>query len=145
MDILNSNITNYVLNQYLDYFEDILKLKQLYKNINSNFKSRLEIKKYKDKLHNKITSIYVDKMLYKKKEFYLNRKKKSIERFYRGIYHGYQLYWYKNGQLEYENNFKYGKRSGYQYHYNMSGDLRNKEFWNKDGERRIITLEYIDI
>jgi hypothetical protein len=44
MDILNNNIIEYVLNEYLDYDEDILKLKQLF-NFNFNIKKHLYIEK----------------------------------------------------------------------------------------------------
>jgi hypothetical protein len=45
LHLLSNNILKYVLNQYLDYKEDIIKLKQLY-NIKFSIKVHITYKKY---------------------------------------------------------------------------------------------------
>jgi hypothetical protein len=94
--ILNRNIIEYVLNLYLDYEEDIIKVKLLYnKTVGEfNIKPHLKQKKFYGSNGNlKMLNIYLDYNLIKKYEWYGNKEQFIIENYKNNKLHGIQKYW----------------------------------------------------
>jgi antitoxin component YwqK of YwqJK toxin-antitoxin module len=112
--ILNKNIIEYVLNLYLDYFADILKLKRLY-----NFKFDIEKHLFINNKHKNTKYIYIDNKSWKDQNFN-NQNQIQGETIF--IYnhiknkfsynHFVYKEWYKNGVLRIQCRIKDGKKYG---------------------------------
>jgi antitoxin component YwqK of YwqJK toxin-antitoxin module len=110
LNILNNNIIEYVLNEYLDYNTDIMKLKQLY-NYKFNIKNHIacDIIYYFDsnyKFSNNIYSklIYLDKNIIRDRKYFDLKIKKlrSNIPLKNDEIHGTYKEWYENGIKKYE-------------------------------------------
>jgi antitoxin component YwqK of YwqJK toxin-antitoxin module len=143
MDILHKNLIEYILNPYLDYKEDILKLKQLYeykfdigqhleyrkhpliKNISFTYLDNRKIKQISlDKNRNKNGEyVYVNDFCYLKRFYYDNGQKSSESNLKNKLQHGKQITWYSNGQMWYECNYKNGQLHGIYKEWSENGKL----------------------
>jgi antitoxin component YwqK of YwqJK toxin-antitoxin module len=127
MDILNNNIIEYILNLYLDYVDDVQKLKQLY-NFKFNIKSHLThyISFYGGKKKIKNKSLYLDNKPIKIKKYFYNGNKSSLWKCTNLNDNSIFECWYKNGKNSYVANMQKGKYHGFFEEWNMMGYYRRK-------------------
>lgn len=104
LQLLNTNIIEYVLNLYLNYEYDIHNLKQLY-NYKFNIKSHLKIEIYYDSGY-KMKYTFIDNIISR------------------------NITWHQNGQLSFKQSYKNGKiDDGDVLHFSSSGILLFKDIW----------------
>jgi antitoxin component YwqK of YwqJK toxin-antitoxin module len=122
MNILNNNILQYILNQYLDWEEDISKLHQIF-----NFKFHIKIHIIYDKVLHFTKKmgyrIYLDNKIIKFKLYFLNGNPDIEENYKNGKLHGIQKEWYKNGKLMKEQSYICETQKGIQKYYKTNGTL----------------------
>jgi antitoxin component YwqK of YwqJK toxin-antitoxin module len=128
LQILSTNIIEYVLNLYLNYEEDIIKLKKLYEY---KFNIKPHIKRNKSMIVG-INYIQVDYSLIYKYDYYDNGNRKEQRKYKNSLaanlkivkqQYGCQRNWYKNGLLKAE----YYKSN------NHRGGTGICKKWNRDG------------
>jgi antitoxin component YwqK of YwqJK toxin-antitoxin module len=138
MDILNNNIKQYILNQYLNYKTDIKKLHLLY-DFKFNIDTHLS---YGD-------DIFIDEEneIIKEKDVFIDSEKLIEYGFYDNgqlnFFHNFkkERNWYKTGELKWEANLKDEKYDGIFREWYKNG---NEEYTGKwiNGEREGIHIFY---
>jgi hypothetical protein len=124
LSILNNNIIEYILNPYLDYLNDIVNLKKLYKynfnmkpHITSNYHHLLlDLKLIRD------YGYYDDNQLSYKR----NLRKNEYNRL---VLHGISIFWWPNRKIKRKDYFIYGKlykRQLYNINENLIEDVTYK-------------------
>jgi hypothetical protein len=86
LNIINNNVIEYVLNLYLDYEEDIIKLKQLY-NFRFNIKKHF-IYKNDYSWGNYCKMLYLNNDLIKTKSYYSNGNIETLRNYKNNHLHG---------------------------------------------------------
>jgi antitoxin component YwqK of YwqJK toxin-antitoxin module len=106
---LNNNIIEYILNSYLSYKEDILKIKKLYSQFRFKLKAHLSFKKaYQFNKEISYIIFYLDNSAIKQINY--NKNKKVIEyNFKNKKRHGIQKYFGRNGKIRYINCYYNGE------------------------------------
>jgi antitoxin component YwqK of YwqJK toxin-antitoxin module len=139
MDILNSNINNYILNYYLLY-NYIIKLKELYE-IKFDIKPHIKIKNIYEYLCYNTKHILIDSKTYQIRYYTLDNKLRRIENYKNNKYNGISKEWYSKDKINFIQNWKYGKRHGIFIKFKEDGNLVhifNYLYDKKDG----VQLEY---
>jgi antitoxin component YwqK of YwqJK toxin-antitoxin module len=138
MDILNNNIIEYVLNQYLDYDKDIIKLKKLYEN---KFSIKPHIRKdikYYNFPHNSKQKEWLhvytndNHKLYLAREYYSNGQiRKNIKYNLNNLHLRNEKSYYMNGdkisEINFKDDLKHGKCKFY-----FNGKLNTVEYYTND-------------
>jgi antitoxin component YwqK of YwqJK toxin-antitoxin module len=106
LSLLNNNIIEYVLNLYLDYQEDITKIKQLYKYKFNFFKHFGILKEYHNNGKLKRFLAYLDNKKIKYKEWYINGIKLLERNFKNEKFNGLIKVWDIDNNLIIENLYK---------------------------------------
>jgi antitoxin component YwqK of YwqJK toxin-antitoxin module len=106
---LNNNIIDYILNPYLLYYTDVIKLKQLYL-FKFSLKGHLKFKTINKKYPNSKTKIiYFEGIKYKKENFYENGQIECRKHYLNGKLHGPVIYYDQYGISIYEDEYENGK------------------------------------
>jgi antitoxin component YwqK of YwqJK toxin-antitoxin module len=105
LNILNNNIIEYVLNGYLNYEEDIIKLKKLYESLQYKFNIKAHLIKIPLQLITNFRTIIIDDSLVYRYEYWpyknaKDRKIKHLNKYKNSQQYGRQKEWYKNGILK---------------------------------------------
>jgi antitoxin component YwqK of YwqJK toxin-antitoxin module len=168
MDILNNNILQFILNSYLDYEEDILKIQQVYPSLQYNFSLKSHLKTTIS-FSQTIKTIYLDKKKKREivyfdendffgkklhsmnnynsnnqlhgKQYFNNGQGYNIFNYKNGKHEGIQAQYYINGNLEYRLNYKNGKKEGEQKGWYESGKI-NYEHYYIDGLKHGTQVQY---
>jgi antitoxin component YwqK of YwqJK toxin-antitoxin module len=124
LPILNNNIIEYVLNEYLDYEEDISKLKQLFL-YKFNIKKHLSYKiiLLYELIITKSKYVYLNDRLLKIINYYDNRQKHSICNYKNERKNGIYKTWNKNGKLSHTSVYKNGEKHGRFNYYNSNEEI----------------------
>jgi antitoxin component YwqK of YwqJK toxin-antitoxin module len=110
LDILNTNIIEYILNLYLSYEEDIIKLRKLYDSLQYEFSIKIHMIYKNINLEQKI---FIDHKYRKYIKFYSDRKTKCVERYFTNIgMNGLETLYYPNGQKQIQTYCENGKYLG---------------------------------
>jgi antitoxin component YwqK of YwqJK toxin-antitoxin module len=146
MDILNTNIIRYILNPYLDYQEDILKLKQLYPSLQNNFPIKPHIKFTTHQISYIYKNTYLDNKKIRKRSYYIqnyftNRQIHSINNYKNNKLHGRTEQYYFNGQKELEFNYTMDKKEGIQKKWEYNGDPKYEHYY-KNGYKDDIQKDW---
>jgi antitoxin component YwqK of YwqJK toxin-antitoxin module len=164
LNLLHNNLIEYILNLYLDYEKDILKLKQLFPQYKFSIKPHLAYTKIFDKYGNGIKCLLDNKNKkliftykngerkidnykgnkFKRKILFNNGKLDTEIDFKNDFFHGKRKQWYQNGTLWYEENYKNGEREGYRVEYDQRGILIYDENYKNDLLHGIQLMYYDD-
>lgn len=123
-DYLSEDLLQYVLNPYLDWEDDVPKLKILY-NIDFIIKIHLIIDEFTINMEKgicKLKQTFLDGKFIKYERWWENGNKNFEQNYKNEKLDGKQYYYYENGNAESEQNYKNGKEEGEQYIYNQNGD-----------------------
>ena len=135
LNLLHSNIVEYILNPYLNYSNDISKLKRLFDH-KFNIKPHLSYNIYNYK-----RSTYVDEIKIKMEERYSHKQLKLKYNYKNGNLDGIQEEWYENGQPRCKLNYKDGKLNGTQIKYNENGQIKHKNDFFENRLTRLCDYE----
>jgi antitoxin component YwqK of YwqJK toxin-antitoxin module len=123
LHLLSNNIIEYVLNAYLDYEEDIEKIKQLYEykfNIRKHIYIGIDL--YPNN-NIKRSNIWLDDYGIKDKWYYPDGKLYYLSNTRHGQIHGIQKTWNEEGTLIKEETYDYGRLEGIRKEWYNNGNL----------------------
>jgi antitoxin component YwqK of YwqJK toxin-antitoxin module len=141
---LYKDILQYVFNLYIDYENDSVKLENIV-NTSTQYIFKFDINPhifFQDEIvlleaSNNIDSdeilivnTYIDNNIVKKNEYWDNSIKKSEINYKQGSYHGKNIEWFKNGNIEFDGNYENGFKHGIQIRYNSKGVVILSENYN---------------
>jgi antitoxin component YwqK of YwqJK toxin-antitoxin module len=135
MNLLNNNIIEYVLNEYLDYEEDISKLKQLFL-YKFNIRKHLSYNFYRTDCYTILDSKGIRRTDYNK------GNKICVIHYKNGQYHGNLKKWYPDGKLLFDWNYKNNKMHGIQFDYHKNGKISHRYNVENDIEEGYHTEYY---
>jgi antitoxin component YwqK of YwqJK toxin-antitoxin module len=155
--ILNTNILKFILNGYLDYNDDIIKLKKLIsenvhiyfdikshiicENIRINDNNKPKFYDLYNSKFNKEFLVYLDKKIIIRKTYYQGKNMRSINNYKNGdrTFHGEQIEYYANGRVKMIETYENGLLNGSRKIYSPRAILMHFNYKNQyqDGTQRI--------